>query len=214
MKSLYITVNIGHGLLVLLVDASSFDVNVKRKHDRCPPWTRPVNTTDDNITCECGDNLGGIISCDNETKEVFVSVCCCVTRGKQHDQIVAGACPYSCFYTTSISGIKYQSFYLLPRNKSDLSDEVYRQWNRRGQLCGRCKKGYAPPILGYELGCMECNDTESVSGAIKFVAAGILPPTILFFLVIALQLHTNSPKLIGFIFFAQLVASPPDYLPW
>ena len=56
---------------------------------------------------------------------------------------------------------------------------------------------------------MKCNVTESVSGALKFVAAGLLPPTILFFLVITLRLSINSPKLIGFIFFAQLVASAP-----
>ena len=76
-------------------------------------------------------------------------------------------------------------------------------------MCSRCKKGFAPPVLAYELGCMECNVTESVSGVLKFVAAGLLPPTILFFLVITLRLNINSPKLIGFIFFAQLVASAP-----
>ena len=76
-------------------------------------------------------------------------------------------------------------------------------------MCSLCKKGFAPPVLAYELGCMECNVTESVSGALKFVAAGLLPPTILFFLVITLRLSINSPKIIGFIFFAQLVASAP-----
>ena len=86
---------------------------------------------------------------------------------------------------------------------------VHGQWNREGQMCGRCKEGFAPPVLAYELGCMECNVTESVPGALKFVAAGLLPPTILFFLVITLRLNINSPKLIGFIFFAQLVASAP-----
>ena len=207
MESLYIVVHIG--LLMSLVDATQLSGNVASQDDQCPSWTRPVNTTDGNISCECGDDIGGIISCDNKTKQVFVSICYCVTYAKHSDLLVVGACPYSCFYTTTISGIKNRSIYLLPRNKSDLSDELCGQWNREGQMCGRCKKGFAPPVLAYEFGCMECNVTESVSGALKFVAAGLLPPTILFFLVITLRLSINSPKLIGFIFFAQLVASAP-----
>ena len=207
MESLYIIVHIG--LLMSLVDATQLSGNVASQDDQCPSWTRPVNTTDGNISCECGDDIGGIISCDNNTKQVFVFHCYCVTYTRQLDRLVVGACPYSCFYRTTISGIKNTGVYLLPRNKSDLSDELCGQWNRKGQMCGRCKKGFAPPVLAYDLGCMECNVTETVSGALKFVAAGLLPPTILFFLVITLRLNINSPKLIGFIFFAQLVASAP-----
>ena len=198
------------GLLMSLVDATQLSGNVASQDDQCPSWTRPVNTTDGKISCECGDdNIGGIISCDNNTKQVFVSVCYCVTYTRQHDQVAVGACPYSCFYRSATNDIKNTGVYLLPRNKSDLSDELCGQWNRKGQMCGRCKKGFAPPVLAYDLGCMECNVTESVSGVLKFVAAGLLPPTILFFLVITLRLNINSPKLIGFIFFAQLVASAP-----
>ena len=197
------------GLLMSLVDATQLSGNIASQDDHCPSWTRPVNTTDGNISCECGDDIGGIISCDNNTKQVFVTDCYCVTYAKHYDLLVVGACPYSCLYTTTISGITNHAVYLLPRNKSDLSDELCGQWNREGQMCSRCKEGFAPPVLAYELGCMECNVTESVSGALKFVAAGLLPPTILFFLVITLRLNINSPKLIGFIFFAQLVASAP-----
>ena len=211
MESLYIIVHIC--LLMSLVDATQLSGNAASQDDQCPSWTRPVNTTDGNISCECGDEVGGIISCDNNTKQVFVSDCYCVTYAKHYDLLVVGACPYSCFYRSATSGIKNRGVYLLPRNKSDLSDELCGQWNREGQMCGGCKKGFAPPVLAYELGCMECNVTESVSGALKFVAAGLLPPTILFFLVITLRLNINSPKLIGFIFFAQLVASAPVIYP-
>ena len=207
MESLSIIVHVG--LLMSLVDATQLSGNAARQDDQCPSWTRQFNTTDGNISCECGNDIGGIISCDNKTKQVFVSDCYCVTYAKHSDLLVVGACPYSCFYTTTISGIKNQSIYLLPRNKSDLSDELCGQWNREGQMCGQCKESFAPPVLAYDLGCMECNVTESVSGALKFVAAGLLPPTILFFLVITLRLNINSPKIIGFIFFAQLVASAP-----
>ena len=192
-----------------LVDATQLSGNVASQDDQCPSWTRPVNTTDGNITCECGDEVGGIISCDNNTKQVFVSDCYCVTYAKYSDLLVVGACPYSCLYRSATNGIKNRGVYLLPRNKSDLSDELCGKWNREGQMCSQCKKGFAPPVLAYELGCMECNVTESVSGALKFVAAGLLPPTILFFLVITLRLNINSPKIIRFIFFAQLVASAP-----
>ena len=207
MESLYIIVHIG--LLMSLVGATQLSGNVASQDDQCPSWTRPVNTTDVNISCECGDDIGGIVSCDNNTKQVFVSVRYCVTYTRKHDQAVVGACPYSCFYRSATNGVKNRGVYLLPRNKSDLNDELCGQWNRKVQMCGRCKEGFAPPVLAYELGCMECNVTESVSGALKFVAAGLLPPTILFFLVITLRLSINSPKLIGFIFFAQLVASAP-----
>ena len=75
-----------------------------------------------------------------------------------------------------------------------------------GDLCGACEPGFRPPILRYELGCIRCNSSDSVTGWIKCVAAGIFPPTMLFFLVIILRFNTNSP---GFISFAHLVASAP-----
>ena len=201
MKGLYLIVNIG--LLVLLTDATLFSGNTVSQDDQCPSWTRPVNTTDDNIICECGDNLGGIISFDNETKEVFVANCVCVTYDKDQQQIILAGCPYFCYYSTT-------DVYRLPNNVSDLSNVVCGQeWNREGQLCGDCKKGFAPPVLSYEFGCMECNSNDSVTGWIKFVAFGILPSTIFFIVVITLRLSVTSPKLIGFIFFAQLFSSAP-----
>ena len=60
MKSLYIIVHIG--LLMSLVDATKLSGNVASQDDQCPSWTRPVNNTDGNISCECGDDIGGIVT--------------------------------------------------------------------------------------------------------------------------------------------------------
>ena len=193
-----------------LVDAAAqHNGNVTNQVDQCPQsWTRPVNVTGGNTICKCGNRVHGIVSCDPKTKQVTVSDCYCVTYHSHLDELVIGACPYSCFYTNKYR--KIEGSYILPEDKKNLSDIVCgQQWNREGQLCGDCKEGFRPPILSYDFKCIKCNANDSVTGWIKFVAAGILPPTILFFLVIILRLNINSPKLIGFILFAQLIASAP-----
>ena len=209
MKGLYLIANVW--FFTWLVDVAQVNGNIMSQADQClQPWTIPDNVTDGNIICKCATNITGVISCDPITKQVFVSDCYCVTHYEHLDLLVIGACPYSCHHSNKY-GKAYGS-YILPGDKKNLNEVVCGQWNRMGDLCSACEPGFRPPILSYKLGCIRCNSTNSVSGWIKFVAAGIFPPTTLFFLVIILRININSPKLIKFYLICTAGCICPDYL--
>ena len=54
----------------------------------CPLWFIPG----DNGSCECGNDLGGVVKCNNESREAFLLESFCIS----HDPtgLVVGACPY------------------------------------------------------------------------------------------------------------------------
>jgi len=91
----------------------------------CPLWFIPG----DNGSCECGNDLGGVVKCNNESREAFLLESFCMS----HDPtgLVVGACPYHHY----ISGRKDEDLYLhhlLPKNVSDLKDFMCRHLNRKG----------------------------------------------------------------------------------
>ena len=48
--------------------------------------------------CECGESLGAVI-CDDETLDVHLAVCYCMTRYEEDpNTIVVGACVYQCYH--------------------------------------------------------------------------------------------------------------------
>ena len=55
----------------------------------CPPWTLPYSSAEDNTTqCQCGDSLGGVVDCNNETLHVSVLHCYCTTYNRQLNEAI------------------------------------------------------------------------------------------------------------------------------
>ena len=93
-------------------------------------------------------------------------------------------------------------YYPLPSNIS----QVCNLFHRNGQLCGKCKDGFAPPVYSYDPSCVNC--TEYSSNWVKYMAIAFLPPTALFLVVATFRVRATSGLLNVFVLVCQTVSAP------
>ena len=164
----------------------------------CPGlWSRFDNTTG---RCRCGYWVGGVVHCD-ETFGVLVEPCFCMSFYEKDPNItVIGAC-----MMCHNGGVIFH-------NASDLSENMCGKGafvsNREGQLCGRCKQGFAPPAYSYDWRCVQCS--SSFKNLIKYCVIVFLPLTIFFVLVITFRISVTSPSMNAFLLICQVLTSPPQ----
>ena len=163
-------------------------------------------STFDNATgrCICGFSLGGVIFCDESTLEVRLIPCYCMSFYEKDPNItVIGACMYMCHHI--VGGLVF-------KNASDLSENMCGKGafvsNREGQLCGRCKQGFAPPAYSYDWRCVQCS--SSFKNVTKYCVIVFLPLTIFFVLVITFRISATSPSMNAFLLVCQVLTSPPQ----
>ena len=152
-------------------------------------------------SCECGSTLGGIVECDTNSKKVNLLKCYCMTFSIDGSMLVVGPCLYGCFIEKSIN-----PYYPLPSNTSELSI-FCNNYNREGQLCGRCKPGFALPVYSYNLTCVECQN-HYASNWVKYVAASFLPLTLFFIIMVTLRVRVTSGVMNAFILVCQVITLP------
>ena len=119
---------------------------------------------------------------------------------EEDDSTIVGRCFHSCFYQ--------HIYFHLPLNGSQLNEAQCGRFNREGQLCGSCKKGYALPVYSYQfLSCVKCHD-YSYKNWLKYIAIAFGPLTVFFIIVIVCRISATSAKLNVFIFIHQIMALP------
>ena len=106
---------------------------------------------------------------------------------------VVGACMYMC-------GGKHEHI-----NSDDLCDVAS---NREGQLCGRCREGFAPPVYSYDWRCVRCSHDNFFTNLVRYCVVGFLPLTIFFVIVINLHINATSPSMNAFLLACQVLTSP------
>ena len=150
----------------------------------CPHWLFPMHTENGNTTCECGDSVEGAVLYNSDTQKVDVRRCYCMTYSRDNTSLVVGRCWYGCYFAeyTDITNF----YYPLPLNISQVCDHFHRD----GQLCGKCKDGFAPPMYSYDSSCVNC--TEYSSRWAKYMAIAFLPPTALFVVVVTFWVSATS----------------------
>ena len=80
--------------------------------------------------------------------------------------------------------------------------------NREGQLCGRCREGFAPPAYSYDWRCVRCSHDSFLKNLVKYCVVAFLPLTIFFVIVIILHISATSPAMNACILACQVVISP------
>ena len=155
-------------------------------------WFFTKQFANGSIACECGSDLGLVISCDGASGQVELLEHYCMTYDTRNISLVVG----QCYFAYKLTGY-YR--YTLPDDPSLLKQD----YGRTGQLCGRCKDGYAPPVYSYNLSCVECTDYSY--NWMKYIAAAFL----LFFLVVVIfRVSVTSGLLDVFILFSQVISFP------
>ena len=147
------------------------------------------------IACECGSDLGLTINCDEISGQVVLHENYCMTYGIHNVSLVVGKCNFAS---------KHHS-YALPVEPFLLNKKC-EDYGRTGQLCGKCKDGYAPPVYSYNFSCVECTDYSY--NWVKYIAVAFLPLTLFFLVVILFRISVTTGLLDVFIFFSQMISFP------
>ena len=162
----------------------------------CPTWFFPDPSL--NNTCICGNDIEGVVKCNNSTKKVSILPCYCMTYAESTGTVV-GTCFYNSVRRKKIETALYHP---LPSNITELNMCEY--FNRAGQLCGKCKENYSIPVYSYDLKCVQCSTSRF--GWSKYILAAFLPLTVFFILVLSCRLSATSPRLSAFVFVSQTTA--------
>ena len=85
---------------------------------------------------------------------------------------------------------------ILPCNISDLNDFMCASTNREGQLCGRCREGFAIPVYSYSLRCVNCTDYSL--NWLKYLAVAFGPLTVYSVIISVFHISPTSPYLHGY----------------
>ena len=168
--------------------------------DPCPPWFIQHEIAGDNTTveCSCGPLTHGVI-CDPKTCNTSLHIQYCMSYNPVTRAQVVGFCLFE-----SIPEMKI----VLPPNISELNDFMCEHFNREGQLCGTCKKGYGPALFTY-YECAECS-TKNYGWAL-YLLLEFLPITVFYLIIVTFQVSAISGPLNVFIFSAQCIAYILNY---
>ena len=162
----------------------------------CPhPWTLQYkdNTT---VGCKCGVSLHGVVRCDPVSFKLDVLYSYCITYSEILNTTVVGYCLTACHGTQTATTIH-------AHNVSDLNSVMCGSLHRTGQMCGRCKEGYAPPVYSYSLACVECSNYKY--NWLKYIIVAFLPLTVFYILVVVFRISAFSGSLNALILTFQLL---------
>ena len=163
----------------------------------CPPWHQRKHDG----KCEMGKDFKHIVTSEKRTRQTWLQTFYCMTTSDENAtnrSDVIGSCLYSI--------VGYSLNYPLPCDISKLNSYTCAGLNRDGQLCGRCKKGFAPPIYSYVLNCVNCTDYHL--NWLKYIGVAFGPLTIFCILICIFHISATSAYLHGFIFYSQIITMP------
>ena len=163
----------------------------------CPPWYLLKKNA-----CRRGNDHQGMIHFQNKTNQPLLLPFYCMTTSENttHHRDVIGGC-----LLTIVRELAH--FFPLPCNVSELNQFMCADTNRDGQLCGRCREGFAPPVYSYSLNCVNCSE-YGYQNWLKYTAIAFGPLTLFSAAIIAFHISATSTYLHGYILFCQLLSIP------
>ena len=155
--------------------------------------------TPENGSCHCGASIHKAVACNEQTKEVMILDCYCMTDDSVTNQTVVGICFYNCVNMSQKVVYKDYVFHPTPSTCSYL--------NRKGTLCGDCDyaNNYFPRAYSYAMDCIACHTPHSWW---LYVTYAFLPLTVFIAIIFVFRISVVSPKLRAFVCFAQIFAAP------
>ena len=170
----------------------------------CPLWTQQVNGTED---CRCGDTLGGVVSCNEETKDISLMFCYCMAYNKFFNETVVGSCLAMCTSRNTPTCLLLNEVPAV-NDSSEINDKICNSLKKTGQLCGKCMKGYGIPAYSHSLHCVQCNASDFKHNLAKFLVVAFLPLTVFYSIVVVFKISITSGNMVGYVLICQLLATP------
>ena len=155
---------------------------------------------------KCGETYYNTVSCNEDTKEVGVLDCHCMTFDSTLNATVLGAYFLNCENVTK----SYNDFiyHIVPRDIASANNSVCGYLYRTGTLCGQCIDGYYPAVYSYIFDCVQCSDEHLNSNWGLYVTVAYLPLTMFIICLFLFRVSVTSPKLNAIIFITQTFVSP------
>ena len=172
--------------------------------EACPLWFNYNSTTK---TCQCGDSLGGVVMCNDNTKKVFLQFYYCMTYSVRLNTTVVGACLMKCWKMRRLA-VCYALNELKSNSTEEINHEMCGDLNRQGQLCGSCREGYGLPAYFSSLICVNCSEPGSTRNMGEYLAITFVPLTILYFIMVAFKISVTSGYIVAYVLVCQVVTTP------
>ena len=162
-----------------------------------------------NEKCDCGGSLSGRVRCNSTLGVLGILNCYCMTYDESIEDFIVGACIYNCLNTSKL--IRHHVLYhRIPINKSELNEAMCGHFNRAGQLCGHCKKGFVPLLYSYDLTCIQCSDAHYHLP--MYIVVAFLPLTLFLLLILFCRISATSAKLNAVVGISQSIAIPANVI--
>ena len=113
--------------------------------------------------------------------------------------VVVARCKYCVFNTT-------EGFIDISDTEENVQEKLCGP-TREGQLCAKCKEGYAPDFNSEDFDCVECDENNYHINWFYFALLKFVVPSIMFFLLYVTNFSLTSGLLNGAIFFAQMLTT-------
>ena len=176
-------------LLVIVLMLNSW--SVEGELDSCPTWTY------NNTECLCGAEPQETVSCDEDSLNVKVMKCYCMTFSSIYNKTVMGNCKYNCY----LNG-EAEIYYSIPQQVQDLNNKTCGIYNRKDQMCSKCKDRNKPSVYSYDYYCTECTDYKY--NWVKYILIAYLPVTITFVVMLCFKMNITKSFLYAYVLVGQL----------
>ena len=189
----------------LILEKVDVSVSLTISLTECPPgFTLEYSEGHKQPACVCAaSTYYGIRRCDLSTTRAYISQGFWMGYCSSADKslLCTAHCPLGfCSYEYNKTG----PVHLLPAHSSDLDSFVCGP-TRMGVLCGKCSENYS---VYFHCHTYKCGPNHLCNmGLLFYIMSELLPLTVLFLLIMFLNIRFTSGTINGFILFAQVLDS-------
>ena len=168
----------------------------------CPPGFRLVKNK-----CHCHTEVHkGLIKCDQQEFHSYIIPGFWIGFVKPKHSLVTSWCRF-CQPNLTSSKVSIDDYHLrLPQNISELSNALCGE-TREGIVCGKCRKGYTVHFHSPGYLCKPAEPVGCKLGWLFYILSELVPVTVVFIVVLVLNISFTSGAVNGFILFSQLIRS-------
>ena len=169
----------------------------------CSPWSKldPIRGV-----CICPDTIDGLLHCDKSGFLDAVQNCACATYDQTRNITEVGTCIYGCSKLDQLDYNVPVGYSALHSNISHWNEMLCGSFRREGTLCGACQNGSYAPAYSFDMNCLQC--TNGRDNLWKYMLWAFGPLTLFYFLILFLPINVVSSRLMGFVFYSQVIALP------
>ena len=182
-------------------------VRLEMKLTECPPGYKFNKVRQ---VCVCNyRKYTGLVECSRSTFHSYITPgfwagLVADTKNKTREELVTSYCPLKfCNYNgtdTTGSAVK------LPQKACQLDDAMCGR-SRTGTTCGSCAQDYTTHFHSPNFICNPVDPTLCKVGWLFYILSELVPVTLVFIIVLALNISFTAGAVNGFILFSQLLTS-------